>query len=256
MSKYLTKPFNPIEWPALPHDFGSDNLLGIRSTDATQRYVYGTRYTTWDGRVYKYFNAVAGVSSYHGAGNAEVAAVTYVVLPVDAEAGQNHIIVTLGSRAEDDLAGSYLIIYDKSSTAGLEDNLNYGILGNSNTTTTTDIYLDGNLPVKLLTSDAVEVFENPYRELTHATDSYAFWAGIPARSQAAGYKGWVQTWGPCVVSGGENVGAPGADTRELVWGSNATLYKWATKEAAQRAGCIMTGSSAAYGPLIMLQCST
>jgi hypothetical protein len=254
MSSTFQYPFNPIPWGGIPHDYTGDNQLGIYTTETTQRFVYGTRYTTWDGRVFKYYNAVAACYSYHGAGNAEPACVTYVVAPTSHAAGQNKVTVTLGSRTEDDLAGSYLILYDKSSTDG---NLNFGIIGNSDTATTTDIYLDSNLPVAVVAAtDYWEVFENPYRELTEATDSYAFWAGVPMRNCAAGYKGWLQTWGPIVVSGGENVGAPSADTRLLRWGSNASVFTESTKANAQIAGCIMTGSSAAYGPLIMLQCST
>ena len=259
MSSHFTKPFNPIPWHALPHDFTSsegnhNRNLGIYTAETTQRYVYGTRYTTWDGRVFKYYNAGASCYSYHGAGNGEVACVAYVAAPTSHAVGTNKVTVTLGSRTEDDLAGSYLLLYDKSSTDG---NLNFGIIGNSDTATTTDIWLDGNLPVAVVkTTDYWEVFENPYRELTHTTDSYAYWAGIPMVNTTVGQKGWIQTWGPCVISGGEDVGAPGADARLLRWGSNASLYKESTKANAQIAGCIMTGSTAAYGPLIMLHCST
>ncbi|KKL18965.1 hypothetical protein LCGC14_2470230, partial [marine sediment metagenome] len=60
-------PFNPINWPALPHDFTGDNNLGIYTSETTQRYVYGTRYITWDGRVYKYMGlTTGGCVSYHG----------------------------------------------------------------------------------------------------------------------------------------------------------------------------------------------
>jgi len=253
MSKHFTKPFNPIGWPALPHDYTGDNLLGIYTAETTQRFVYGTRFTTWDGRVFKYYNAGASCYSYHSCGSNEVACVGYTALPVGAAAGQNKITVTLGSRTEDDLAGSYIMLYDDSSTDG---NLNFGIIGNGDTDTTTEIYLDANLPVALTTSDACECFENPYRECRETTDSYMFWTGVPMVNTTVGQKGWQQTWGPCVISGGEDVGAPAADSRLLVFGSNAGLYKVATKVSGQIAGSIVTGSSAAYGPLIMLMCST
>jgi len=253
MSKLFTKPHLPLDWQSIPQDFSGENNLGVYTAETTQRFVYGTRYITWDGRVFKYYNAGASCYSYHGCGSNEVACVGYVVLPVGVDAGQNHVVVTLGSRTEDDLAGGYAIVYDKSSTDG---NINVAIVGNSDTTTTTDLYLDSNLPVALLVSDYIEVFENPYRECIETTDSYMYWTGVPMVNTTVGQKGWQQTWGPCVVTGGEDVGAPAADSRLLVWGSNAGLYKVATKESAQIAGSIVTGSSAAYGPLIYLMCST
>ena len=254
MSEHFTKPFNPLPWHSLPHDYTGDNLLGIYTAETTQRYVYGTRYTTWDGRVFKYYNAGASCYSYHGCGSGEVACVTYVVAPTSHAAGTNKVTVTLGSRTEDDLAGSYAYLYDKSSTDG---NLQFGIIGNDDTATITSLWLDANLPVAVVAAtDYWEIFENPYRECTEATDSYVFWTGVPMVNTTVGQKGWQQTWGPCVVSGGENVGAPAADSRLLVWGSNAGLYKVATKVSGQIAGSIITGTSAAYGPLIMLMCST
>lgn len=70
MSNKFTLPFNPIEWPAAPHDFSGDLNLGIYAKETVQRYVYGTRYITWDGRVYKYMGVTtSGVTSYHACSN-------------------------------------------------------------------------------------------------------------------------------------------------------------------------------------------
>lgn len=74
MSKQFTLPFNPFNWPASPIDHAQaipdTPYMGIYTVETTQRYVYGTRYITWDGRVYKYMGVTTGGGvSYHGVAN-------------------------------------------------------------------------------------------------------------------------------------------------------------------------------------------
>jgi len=254
MSKHFTKPFNPIEWPAAPHDFTGDNNLGIYTAESTQRYMYGTRYITWDGRVYKYYNAGAACYSYHGAGNNEVACAGWHTAPVVNSAGEREVTATLASRSIDDLAGAQLTIHDQSGT---DQVITMNIVGNEATvSTTTKIYLEFPLPFTIAADDDFEVYENPYRELRETTDSYMNWCGKPCVNTTTGQKGWLQTWGPCIISGGEDCGSPPADRRTLMWGSNASLWENATKPYAQIASYLFTGSSVAYGPQIYLMCST
>ena len=66
-NSHLSLPFNPIEWPAKPHDYTGDNLLGLYTAETTQRYRIGTRDMTWDGRVFKYCKAYGAARSYYGA---------------------------------------------------------------------------------------------------------------------------------------------------------------------------------------------
>lgn len=260
MSKIFTLPHRPIYDGGEPHDYtivGGDHglTLGIRAIETTQRYIYGTRHITWDGRVFKYGNAVASVYSYHGACAAEDAALSWTTNAVATYAGDRSCTVAVGSREVDDLAGGYLMINDHSST---DTTWLFGIIGNeASVGTTTIIYLDGVIPVALTTDDDFEVFENPYRKLNEATNSYAAWMGVPAQSAGAGYKFWIQTWGPAYISPGADIDDPGADTRTLRWGSNASLFTEAAKAEGQIAGFILNqGSSNIAGPLIMLMCST
>lgn len=255
MSKIFTKPFRPLDWVASPHDFTGDYQLGLRTNETTQRYIYGTRHITWDGRVFKYSNAVAACYSYHGAAAAEDAAVSYTANPLAGYAGDRHVTVTVASRAEDDLAGGYFVMFDNSGT---DTTFCFGIVGNDATSgSTTKLYLDGALPVASTTSDYHELYENPYRELSEATNGYAAWMGVPAMTAAAGYKFWCQTWGPAYISGGETIDTPTSDYRCLRWGSNAALYTEASKANGQIAGYILNqGSSSIAGPMIMLMCST
>lgn len=253
MSKLFTKPFRPLDWAASPHDFSGDYQLGPYAVETTQRYVFGTRYIMWDGRVYKYCHAVAAVYSYHGARANEASIVSWTANPLAGYAGDRHVTVTVSSRTEDDLAGGFFMMNDASGT---DTCLFFGVVGNEATSgTTTKIYLDYPLPVASTTSDYHELFENPYRELTEATSGSYWWVGVPAMTAAATYNFWCQTWGPAYISGGEDLDG-GSDQRTLRWGSNAGLFKDSTKTAGQLAGAILQGSTATAGPVIYLMCST
>jgi hypothetical protein len=252
MSKIFQYPHRPLDWVATPHDFTGDNQLGIRAVETTQRYIWGTRYTTWDGRVFKYCNAVAAVYSYHGARNSEASIVSWTANPVAGYAGDRQVTVTVASRSEDDLAGGFFMLYDASAT---DTTLFFGITGNEATSgSTTLIYLDGAIPMASTTSDYHELFENPYRELTEATGGVNAWIGVPAMTAAASENFWCQTWGPAYISGGETLDSA-VDARVLKWGSNASLFDDATKTAGQIAGYQFQGSGATAGPVCYLMCS-
>ena len=47
----FTLPNGPLKWISSPLDKTGDYNLGIYTDDTTQRFVYGTRFITWDGRV-------------------------------------------------------------------------------------------------------------------------------------------------------------------------------------------------------------
>jgi len=264
MSKVFQYPNTPLPWHASPHDFttvgGVHGLqLGLRTAETTQRYIYGTRHITWDGRVFKYSNAVVACYSYHGAAATEAAALSWTTNAVKTAAGATSCTVAVGDRSEDDLAGAYLMINDESAT---DTTWLFGIIGNeASVDSTTIVYLDGAIPVALTTSDDFEVFENPYRELSEATNSSAAWMGVPAMTAEAGYKFWLQTWGPAYISPGNlTLDDPVANERTVYWWANGTLAEAASSEAtceSQHAGYILNaGSSGIAGPLIMLMCST
>jgi len=257
MSKIFTFPHRPILDGGEPHDYttvGGDHglALGLRTNETTQRYIYGTRHITWDGRVFKYGNAVVACYSYHGAAATEAPALSWTTNAVTTGAGARSCTVAVGSRSVDDLAGGYLMINNNSGT---DNTWLFGIIGNeASVDTTTIIHLDGAIPEALDTNDDFEVFENPYRELSEATIATRGWMGVPAQNAAATYKFWLQTWGPAYISGGVDLDG-GDDQRCLKWGSNACLFKDSDKTAGQIAGWILAGSTATAGPLIMLMCS-
>ena len=253
MSKQFTFPNGPLPWYAGPVDFSGANNLGLYAVETTQRFVYGTRLLAWDGRVFKYAYANGAVVPYHGCRASEAAALSYTVNPIKGFIGDTSITATVTSRSEDDLAGGYFVLYHST----IDNTTQYGIVGNDVTSgSTTRLHLDGRIPYASTTSFYHEIYENPYREVLEANDSYSAWVGVPMMN-ASSQNVWIQSWGPCLISGSETIDSPAADSRMLVWVSNAGLQKVATKESAQTAGYILNqGSSSIAGPMIMLMCST
>jgi hypothetical protein len=262
MSKHFTYPFNPIQWPAEPHDYTGDNVLGIYAVETTQRYVFGTRLITWDGRVYKYAHAVAVVYNYWGA-HAYENAIPWAALPSGTDAGQREQIVTLGSRTTDDLAGGYLMINDNSATT---TDFLFGIIGNNDTATTTTVYIDSPLPITTTVSDNCEIFENPYRETKAHAAGVCPVVCIPANSCAATYNYWGQTYGPAYISPtNTTLDDPAPEELSVYFsgaGTTGGLVEAAVATntfAGQHAGfilnCDIASAGGIAGPLIMLQIS-
>jgi len=261
MSKQFTKPFNPIEWPAAPHDFTGDNNLGIYTSETTQRYVYGTRYITWDGRVYKYMKTTTGgCVSYHGVANT-LPAQTEWVTAVAADAGARSIVVTDATEvAEDLMAGAMIEVYFQTTA---DHPVSYHIIGNeAGNATNIKIYLEFPLREALTTSDSLEMFENPYRAVSEATYQYGAWMGIPMVVAATLYNIWAQTWGPALVSPtNTTLDDAAADERTCYWNPNAGIAEYngagVTAGMNQIAGYILNaGTAGIAGPQIYLMCST
>jgi len=263
MSKQFTKRFAPLGYQADPIDYTGDNVLGIYAVETTQRYIYGTRLLTWDGRVYKYSNAVAQVYNYWGAHAYENAAVAYTAVPVATPLGARSCTVTVASRTEDDLAGGYLVTFDASATT---TTFMHGIVGNDATvSTTTVIHLDSPMPILTTTSDYNELFENPYRETKAHAAGICPVVCIPANSAAAGYKYWGQTWGPAYISPtNSTIDDPTAAEHTVYFsyeGTTGGLVEQAITSTSepQHAGFILNCDIATAGnmagPFIMLQIS-
>lgn len=259
MSKIFTKPFRPLDWVASPHDFSGDNQLGIYTSETTQRFIHGTRYLMWDGRVFKYALAQAELESYHGCRATEDAALSYTAAPLAASIGDRMVQITLASRVEDDLAGGYIQLYDGGD---IDTTCQRGIIGNTKSDTTVDVYIDYPLHQPIVaTTDAMEVYENPYGAVSEVSDAYSAWVGVPNVSCAAANNVWIQTWGPCAISPGNlTLDDAAANERMCFWLSNAVLTEVDGATGAgknQVAGYILNqGTGGIAGPIIMLMCST
>ena len=255
MSKQFSKPFNPIEWPALPHDFTGDNMLGLSTNDATQRYVLGTRHLAWDGSIYKYGKAGATFTSYQLGvwDEATGAAVSWESIGGGSAIGSNEVTMTQGSITEDQYQGGLIMI--NHSTGGGHV---YTIQGNEATTgTTTKFYLDQPLPVAVTTNDACELYANPYSTMAqgNSNGSQGFF-GVPMALLTDTYHGWVKTCGPAYLASQSTVGD--AYVGEGVWWRHdGSVDIHSAMEAApvtsQYAGYVLVGAQSGDGPIIMLQ---
>ena len=243
---------SPKDWALSTHEFGV-----FAAGETTQRFVYGTRYITWDGRVYKYMGlTTGGCVSYHGVANT-LEAFTGWTTAVAGAIGDTEYVITDTGITEDQLAGGMIALYK----ATIDNTEQRHIIGNDATSgTTTRLYLEAGLSAAMTVSDAVEVFENPYRLVSEASHEYAAWMGVPTKTAATGYNIWAQTWGPVLVSpGNTSLDDPVGSERTVYWWNNGTIAEAASSEAttaSQYAGYILNAGTGIAGPQIFLMCST
>ena len=242
----------PIPPEGAPMDFSGTAEMGIYATSTTQRHAISRRTLTWDGRVFRYCKAGGACVAYHGAGSEAKHAYAGEALVSSVVVGDMSVLVTQAGFAKDELRGGYITVYGAGDHA-----MNRLIIGNDiSGTTTTRIYIDGPISVA---GDTLyhEVFQNPYKYITTVALNYACRVCVPAVNIADLSYGWGQTWGPCVVSPGEDVGTRAVEQDNMVFGPNGGV--WKTDSAAdtykQKAGFILNSGSTTYGPLIMLQIS-
>ena len=260
MTAHFTKPFNPINWPAVPHDFTGDNVLGIYTSETTQRYVYGTRYITWDGRVYKYMLlTTGGCVSYHGVRGTLEAQTGWTTALAGTAGDRSYTVTDATTVAEDSLAGGMLQIYDST----IDNSHSIHIVGNDlGNGTNIRLYLEFPLPVTVTASDSIELFENQYRAVTETSGATSPWLGIACVTAATTYNIWAQTWGPALVSpGNTTLDDAAANERQTFWMSNAVIGEvdgaGITAAKNQAAGYIWNaGTADIAGPQIYLMCST
>lgn len=253
MSKQFALPFNPIEWPALPHDHTGDDNLGLSTSDTVQRYVAGTRHLGWDGSIYKYGKASAIMTSYQaGAKFTDTAAdITYESLPGGEAAGDRTLTVTQGSITEDTYQGGLLTLF----YSGTGDGTTFAIQGNDATSgTITRLYLDRALPADVTSSHSVELFPNPYMAIAQNSATGESVVGPPMAIIASSSFGWFKTRGPAFLSAQANVGV--AYTQAAYWRHDGSVDVGTSAGAAfvtdQYAGYSLSDGVTA-GPLIMLQ---
>jgi len=264
MSKQFQYPCNPLNWQAGAKDFSGDNLLGIYAIEDVQRYVYGTRYLTWDGRVYKYFHAGAAITTSHVdyglyfyGGHRSA---WYLTFANTHAVGDTSVIVTFATSdtttcAEDELAGGFMIMY-KSGIANQQVRM---IVGNTLAVSSIcTVYLEAPLATVLTGStDAYEVLANPWADLRSAyagNNTNSTMAGMPVTPVTSGYNSWVQTWG---IARGSWV-EPASTQRALYYCSNGSFSHF---NDANAGGC--TDQCAGYAILpgtehsaaFMLMCS-
>jgi hypothetical protein len=208
MSTYFPLEFRPLTWGAQPKDFTGDNNLGQYTVEATQRYIYGTRYITWDGRVYKY--SLSGDVCYTHRLNAfwntissDANGIDYSLLTNAQSAGDREITLTNGTTAvaEDYLAGGIIIIVPTETTTDREV-MTRMVVGNDLAAAAAEcrMYLDVPLETAVTASNYAYVMPSNYNNIRYSAsvNGTRSFAGLAATAVTAASRNfWLQTYGPC-----------------------------------------------------------
>lgn len=257
--KFNRGPLDAVE-ASSPRDMAlSAREYGIYLTEKTQRFVLGTRYITWDGRVFKYCLSNNTCNPTNGALNDTV--------PFIADDGTNEVVnstivgdtsITADDQtvAEDALAGGFVIIYSTYEQTR-------GIIGNTvGAGTDIEIYLDAPLTVLTtgLTTDFCAYYSPYYGLKNNEAVARASVMCIPCTwVSAASMFFWGQTWGPCRISPGAAGYGDDSGERMLVFGENGSTFIHNDAAAVtlqnQHAGFIIPKTLADDAPLTMLQIS-
>lgn len=208
MSKHYPLPFEPIGWQGDPDDHTGDNNLGIHTIETTQRFIYGTRYLTWNGAVYKY--SLAGAICYTHRLNffwntisSDANGIDYSLLTNAQSAGDRELTLTNGSTAvaEDYLAGGIIVIIPTETTTDREVMTRY-VIGNELAAASAEctMYLDRPLETAVTTSNYAYVMPSNYNNIRYsaAANGTRSAAGLAATAVTASANNfWLQTYGPC-----------------------------------------------------------
>lgn len=275
MASALDWDFTPIGPGATPKDFVSTaDQISMYALETTQRHVWGRRFLTWDGRVFKYCRSKGTLYAGYGAANTShgsantVARLINSVTPAAYVVGQRQITVTIaateayggdGIVAEDELVGAYIVIGHgaAATTENRQVIANTAVASGGGTTTVT---LDFPLAVAHDAGVACELPLNPYAYLSKGAFEFNAFMCVPVIAVTTGYNFWGQTRGPCwvVPGGGDSTPGDTANDRTAFFVGDGSVnfgYALTVESGYQKAGyCIdPTVSGTGAMPLIMLQ---
>lgn len=209
MSKDFQYNKGPLMLGASPRDFSlSTHEFGVHDSESTQRFVYGTRFLTWNGTVWKY--SLSGAICYTHRLNAfwntisnDVNGIDYSVLTNNQAIGDREITLTNGTTAvaEDYLAGGLIIIVPSETTTDREV-MTRTVIGNDAAAAAAEckMYLDDPIEVAVTTSEYAYVMPSSYSNIRYSaavngTRSFAGLAGTAITAASLNF--WLQTYGPC-----------------------------------------------------------
>lgn len=266
-------PFNPIIWPAAPLDLTGDNNLAYYTTETTQRFAWGTRGMTWDGKVFKYARSKDTLYAGYGAKNGaliDVSDIINSVTPVAYVASQREILITIASNEgygsggtvyEDELVGAQIVI-GHGAAALTEQRTIIGNTENASGAGTVTLTLDYPLALAHSAGVACECPLNAYGYLINTSNAIASVVGVPNITATTGQNLWIQTWGPCwCVPGGSDATPGDAYEDRMAYfvgdGSVNGGTQVVIETGFQFAGFIMDATESGTGtmPMVMLQIS-
>jgi len=270
MSSVYNLPHQPITWGGGPHDYSGDNQLAYYAVETTQRYVWGTRGITWDGKVFRYSRSKDTLYAGYGALNGASIDVSDLINSNHTqtiEIGDRAVLVTIaagegynnGAIAEDELAGAMFVV-GHGAAATTETRT---VVGNEYVAAaggTIMVYVDYPFAIQH-TTGFMELPLNAYGYLLKPNSHIGSVMGVPNITATTGQNLWIQTWGLCwCVPGGADADiASAAENRECVFvgdgsvnGSNIVTIE----DGYQRAGFVSDSCEGGGAmPMVMLQIS-
>ena len=275
MSTRLQYNKGPLFDGGAPRDFtlaAYEPSIYVRET--AQRFVYGTRFLTWNGKVFKYAKATGTLQCDYPAGHAWGEHIEYETIGADQVAGDTQITLTVtatsvgpdanGIIPEDECAGGEIAVF----MAGLGDAQTRGVIGNTALVaagTSITLYVDA--PWDRLFAagtDHAEVLGNPYGKVIDmhtgsGSTAYISVAGYPNVPATTGQSLWIQTWGPRWVSPSGNA-TGGATYERDTWFDQTGISELTknTRYDRQHAGYLIdrTTGGTDGAPFIMLHISS
>lgn len=254
MSNSLQYPFNPVIWPAVPHDFTGDNNLGFSTDDSTQRFTIGTRAMSWDGSVLRYHKAGSTYTSYQSAvwSQATSADVGFEGINSSSPKGSRTVTIDEPGITENQFAGGQILIFHATGNGSL-----YTVVGNTASSGDDIVVITIDRPLAAaIVAEAFELYASPFADLRQGNsgNDKSFW-GVPMALVTSGSYGWVKTWGITFIAPQSTVGDQGVaacyfrhDGSIDARGSFST-----TLVTDQYAGFRVVGKASGDGPLMMLQ---
>ena len=242
-------------------DGGAEQLL--YEEDLTQNYDIGAIEKLPDGREFRYSKSTgAGVlMPKRGCSFTDTGYIAYTSFVVAAAQGDTEITIPADAAHaaldKDQLRGGYVVIFDGSAV----NDVTHEIVGNdaADALVAFKVRLATPLAVTISTSDACEVYSNPWSALAYGSTILPF-AGCPMYSvTAAATHFWCQTKGMKFVDPQTGVGADNGGLLNY-WRHDGTLQKGETATADvtpdydtnQPAAIVVAGSAAGNGPLVSL----
>jgi hypothetical protein len=206
-------------------NFAPDATIAARnlwSSSATQEHPLGARFTTKDGRTFRYCKAGASALVVGNVIQAPAQDTAHQQLtPVAAAVGATSIVAALGASAAtaNQYAGGWAII---DTTPGL--GYAYPVSGHAAVSSSGNITInlerDSTVQVALTTSSRVSLQANPYSGVIQSpvTTLTGAVVGVAVYPIAASEFGWIQTHGPGAVL---VAGTPGVGLAVVVPGTAA-----------------------------------
>jgi len=239
------------------------SFLNYVSTTAQKGWSVGDSVLLPDNREFRHAKSAGSnaIKPQLGCNFTETGLLAYTTVAVAKSAGSREMTVPAATHdavTKDQLAGGYLLVFDNTYDA----DVTYGITGNVAAAADVAfvIQLDQPLALPLTTSDAVEVYKNPWASIDQGNTVILPRAGASVTyvSAAANYF-WVQTKGikhiaPQLLVGGDNGGMM------CMWRHDGSVDNVEDALAVtvdgyitcQPAGVVIAGSAAGNGPLINL----